>query len=584
MSLSARENMVKARFTAALLAMLTLFLTACVQPPRELSASERIFQNKADLLWAQIQPDWDQSNLFPAKKVGNAVFFSISDGTSRAVVCHGTGRNLQSAWNAAIKESESYLRENPKNCIWVKADLVSSSEIVTTSQLSEKLLQSNPQQFFQGLSFDESFRNALIESELNGAIIYDYYNGAANMPNLNNYLESAGREPLETYPENFIAFDCQSWLCDEKNEVYELIAGEGNYGRRKVENLDDDYVRGIITEAASYLSRQVRENGAFTYNYYPRFDETPNDYNIIRHAGAIWSMVQAYQISQDETIGKSIKKAIEYMTSQIIYDKEGRAFLYDETDDEVALGGGALAALALTEFTEVFQDNTYLDLCTALGEGICSLQDQSSGEYFHILSKDLVPLEKYRTVYYDGEATFALCRLYGLTGNARFLESAQAAADHFIAAGYTQYHDHWVSYSMNELTKYVTDKPEYWTFAMENIMDNMDYIMEQDRAAPVILEMLMAAFETYCRSPTPSVLSQEDLKIFIDAIRARLQWTLNGYFFPEYAIYMENPRQILGTFMTRNDGFRVRIDDVQHNIGGCFLFQKNYKLLTEKGF
>ena len=170
-------------------------------------------------------------------------------------------------------------------------------------------------------------------------------------------------------------------------------------------------------------------------------------------------------------------------------------------------------------------------------------------------------------MYYDGEAAFALCRLYGLTEDARWLEAAELTADYFIEADYTQHHDHWVAYTMNELTKYITDRPEYWSFAMDNITNNIDYINEQNRIAPTVFEMLMAAFETYSRAPDSSILTQEELDMFIKLIYERLQWMLDGYFYPEYAMYMQKPQQILGTFMTRNVGFRVRIDDVQHNIG-----------------
>ena len=48
-------------------------------------------------------------------------------------------------------------------------------------------------------------------------------------------------------------------------------------------------------------------------------------------------------------------------------------------------------------------------------------------------------------------------------------------------------------------------------------------------------------------------------------------------------MYMANPQRILGTFMVRHEGYRVRIDDVQHNIGGYYLFWKNYDRLTAYG-
>ena len=44
---------------------------------------------------------------------------------------------------------------------------------------------------------------------------------------------------------------------------------------------------------------------------------------------------------------------------------------------------------------------------------------------------------------------------------------------------------------------------------------------------------------------------------------------------------MENPQHILNTFMVPVDGFRIRIDDVQHSIGGFYQYYKNYDKLQE---
>ena len=69
----------------------------------------------------------------------------------------------------------------------------------------------------------------------------------------------------------------------------------------------------------------------------------------------------------------------------------------------------------------------------------------------------------------------------------------------------------------------------------------------------------------------------------VGAIAARANRQLSGYFFPEQAMYMANPQRILDSFMMRDDKFRVRIDDVQHNIGGFYLYLKNYDALIAAG-
>ena len=74
-----------------------------------------------------------------------------------------------------------------------------------------------------------------------------------------------------------------------------------------------------------------------------------------------------------------------------------------------------------------------------------------------------------------------------------------------------------------------------------------------------------------------------DLEYFLRTIYKRADHMLCGYFYPEYAMYMANPNSILDTFMVRHDGYRVRIDDVQHNVGGYYLYYMNYDKLVDYG-
>ena len=187
-------------------------------------------------------------------------------------------------------------------------------------------------------------------------------------------------------------------------------------------------------------------------------------------------------------------------------------------------------------------------------------------------------------MYYDGEASFALCRLYSLTGEQIWLDAVCGAVDHFIEADYAQYKDHWVAYTMNEITKHITDRKDYYAFALHNAQVNLEAIYERDTTYHTYLEMLMATFEVYDRMMEQGVEANDfDLEMFLKTIYTRANRMLDGFFFPEYAMYMANPQRILNTFMVRHDGYRVRIDDVQHNIGGYYLYYKNYDKLVAYG-
>ena len=156
------------------------------------------------------------------------------------------------------------------------------------------------------------------------------------------------------------------------------------------------------------------------------------------------------------------------------------------------------------------------------------------------------------------------------------------SVNHFIEANYIQYRDHWVEYSVNELTKYVDDNPAYWNLLMRNALDNLD-VINRMYSSPTNFELLMNAFDAYTRMPSSVILSEEEKAALFDAISLQVKKSSGDFFYPEYAMYMANPPYILNSFMMRDAGYRTRIDDVQHNIGAFFLFQKDYDQMVDAG-
>lgn len=516
-------------------------------------------------------------------QAGQAVFLSVCNTAQRASVFCGTGADLQSAWKNVDTQVRKFLTNSNYDPIWVKADVVDFSDTIQKDELAKEVRKARHEFYRYGIAFDPNFQTALLEAELNGAKIYDYDNGGIDQEALNRYLKKAGQNSLEELPEIYIKFQCRGWFCDEDNKIYQLSTDELDYGRR-METVDADYAKELIMNASDFLVEQIQEDGSFVYGIYPRFDNDIENYNIVRHASTLWSLICRYRLEADEKLAEKIDQTIEFMLDHVIYDKEGRAYLYEEKSDEIKLGGCGVAVVALTEYMEVFQNEKYQEVCCALGEGILSMQDPASGEYYHVLNGDFTRKEKLRTVYYDGEATFALCRLYSLTKNPIWLKAAQTAVDHFIEADYTKYKDHWVAYSMNEITKHITDNEKYYAFALKNAQENLQIIFERDTTYHTYLELLMATFEVYDRMLEKGIpVENFDQRLFFDTISVRANRQLNGYFYPEYAMYMKNPQRILNTFMVRHDGYRVRIDDVQHNIGGYYLYLKNYDRMIACG-
>lgn len=547
------------------------------------------FEHKAQLLKSELESSASATYEISIEGApSHVVFISVCDGDSRAKVFTGKGSDVDKAFMDAENQAYEYVNENNYSPLWVKADVVTNAGKYTAPTFRSTLAEYRHEFFRSGLAFDANFNTALLEAELNGAKILDYDSNYIDFSYLNTYLRKAGRTELAQLPDDYIIFDCKGWLCDEDSQVFELYSEPGEYGRRMIDTVDKEFVSDIVTNASAFLIDQVKPDGSFVYGIYPRFDHDIDNYNIVRHASTLWSLVCQYRMTGNKDLVSVIDRAIDYMIENaVVYSDDNTAYLLEDKSSEIKLGGCGVAVIALTEYMDAFDSNKYQEVAEKLGNGILTMFDQESGEYYHVLNKDYSRKEAFRTVYYDGEATFALCRLYNLTGDERWLNAAKSAVEHFIKADYVQYKDHWVAYTMNEITQYVDDE-RYYTFALRNAQENLNRIYNRDTTYHTYLELLMATFEIYDRMlqndiDIPYLHNGFDADYFLQTIYKRADHMLNGYFFPEYAMYMENPNRVLDTFMVRHDGYRVRIDDVQHNIGGYYLYYLNYDRLVECG-
>ena len=273
-----------------------------------------------------------------------------------------------------------------------------------------------------------------------------------------------------------------------------------------------------------------------------------------------------------------LERALEYLQTQIQQDGDA-AFVVQSSASEVRLGGNALAILAMTEYATAFDSDAYDELIAQLAQGILRMQNDD-GRFTHVLNaEDYSVKEQSRGTLYDGEATFALARAYGRTKQKNFLEGAKRAADWMGEQKYEQYGDHWVAYAMNELTKYAPEQ-RYFLLGIQNAQQHLEEIEQRETTSPTGLELLMATFELVGRAQTEHIsingVSGFGTKTLARAIQTRVNVMLDGYFYPELAMYMQRPQRVEGTFFVRQDAFRVRIDDVQHNMNAFYAYAQNY--------
>lgn len=518
------------------------------------------------------------------------LFLSVSDGKTRAEVVHCSGDEFEGAWQQLVENASGIVRNKEICPKFLRVDWVANVRTTHLGQLKNWLKDVKRNYFRYGLALDTEFKTAFLEQELNSnAMLYGgnaHVHAVVNRKNFELYAKKRFLDFNFEFKNNapIYMLDTEGAFCSAEEPSQLLYAKGRDAGRRVIEKMTKQDVRGLIERSGDYLATQVQDTGQFYYGWHPCFDRYIDTYNTLRHASTTYSMVEAWEVTKDPELGKAILRSINYIVNSLVRrvtlkeQKSTIAFLVEHTGKEVKLGANAVCILALSKYSEVTGTQEYLELLEQLALGIEYMQNKKTGKFMHVLNyPDLTIKEEFRIIYYDGEAAFGLMRLYGLTKDERWLAIVEKAFNYFISAEHWKAHDHWLSYCVNELTLYRNDE-RYYTFGLQNVMGYLDFIANRITTFPTLLELMMAAERMITRLQSSiehkHLLHDVDLDAFYNALEKRAHYLLNGHFWPEYAMYFAHPNKVLGSFFIRHHSFRVRIDDVEHYLSGFVGYYK----------
>lgn len=511
------------------------------------------------------------------------IFISFSDGKSRAQVCKGIGNSLDTSWKNAVNLMGKAMKELQLDPIWIKADIVKDIKEYTRDTFNEYLSHLKPNFLREGISFDNMFNTAFLEQEANANEIIKKNKETNKMHIAWKRLNQYRRKSLglkfnfdENSVKNVYTFKTISFFHDGI-ECYRLSGEQVSNGRREIKSFDKELFLTIVRESSDWLIKQVDDTGKFCYGYFPCFDKVIPGYNIMRHAGTIYSMIELYEITRDSAMEQAIKLSLAYLLNQEIETFKGadginRAFVIERGKDEIKLGANAIVILTLEKYHTIFGNAQYLYLMEELAEGIDFLHNKHDGSFVHVLNyPDLSLKDKHRVIFYDGEAAFALMRLYGIDKNERWLALAEQAFKYFIQNNYWKNKDHWMSYASCELVKHKPER-QYIEFNLKNTGRVLDTFRPLELLNPARLELLMATYTMINKLKDENlhleILNSIDEEKLLRIIEHYVEHQLDGYVFPEVAMYFQTPQNILGGFYMRHDNFRIRIDDIQHSMSG----------------
>ena len=473
---------------------------------------------------------------------------------------------------------------------YIKLDVVTHVEKKSWTDVTHDISnQKHNNHFRKGISFDKDFNICFLEQEIYGnAIIRGISYDQKNFIDQNNLNKAIKKKYSSIQKDLEIIKIKDVWLFETESVFYEngkfikLQSGGCENGVRFIDKNDKSHIKEIINKNSSFLTSQILEDGKFIYGYFPAFNNEIKSYNTIRHCTSIYSLLETFEIEENNQYWSKIHLAIEYSIKNFykLID-EDTAHMIDGNDNnyEIKLGANAATILMLTKYQEITKNKKYLEYAEKIANGIMQMIDKT-GKTTHILEYPSLSIkEKFRIVYYDGEAALALLRLYQLNNNKVLLDTVKLMFDNFISNSYEKYHDHWLSYCTNELTK-ICPEEKYFIFGLNNYLKHFIFIRNRKTTYATLLEMLMAAYKMVNR-----LKEQGHQKLFEQAymhelkklITFRAEFQTTGFFYPEIAMYMARPDKILNAFYVRHDRFRVRIDDQEHNLSGYIAYVKDFE-------
>jgi hypothetical protein len=213
---------------------------------------------------------------------------------------------------------------------------------------------------------------------------------------------------------------------------------------------------------AGYLASAVGEDGRFVYRFDPGTGAERAGYNLVRHAGTVYAMLEVLAVEPEPKLRAATERALSYLALKVEPwppASVGAAQAVVAEGDKIKLGGVALASLALSTHAAVTGDRCHLPAAQALGRYLTASIGPDGG-FVHMRDRRSGAALGFVSSYYPGEALLALVRLHAVDGDEAWLDAAERGARHLVqvrdrgVADDALPHDHWLLYAFADLYRH----------------------------------------------------------------------------------------------------------------------------------
>lgn len=516
------------------------------------------------------------------------IFVTISPLQGRAIVIQGSGIDLEEAILDIRNKYENSKLKSEK-FYGIKLDIV--NDIKKTKRKIK--LQNDTikiKKGLEGIALDEKLKNAFQPTEI---MAYQLISNSDKKLNL-DMLKEALHHRLDMDINNTMnlfktekeirlyTFTTKSYYYDEVN-FYELYRGH-----RLFSNINKpDILDAIKLSQDNYFKNVINRKGKFIYIYQPHNDTSEKKYNILRHAGSVYSMLETFEVNPDKELLQQADRALKYLIKkQKKITVNGEKYRVIVERDIYKLGGNALAIVAMSKYTQITGDKKYLKNMQSMASWIKSTQNEQ-GE-FTAHKQNYINGEVYDFIshFYPGEAILGLVRLYQVDKDETWLDVAEKAASFIIEIRDKDTEvdalrpDHWLMYALKDLYQF-RQKSIY----LEHCMLMAKVILNKQLTENTTFKENVGGFSPK-KGKKPGItnnacwteglqnayaLAVDDGNIeFANRIKSAMiesvKFQLQAQLRPESVMHFENKSLCLGAFHKNLTNYELRNDLTQHNV------------------
>lgn len=523
---------------------------------------------------------------FPASLASDdrprTLFLSIANTLGLQAVVTGSGRGIQAATHFALNRLDTLgIRTRP---VLLKVDIVRK---VQPFVLPPQATLHWPARSRHGMAIG-SPEHALLAEEIVARRLITA-SGHVRRNAIYNYL--AKRHPIDRVRDRYPrSTSLPAWRfttdgsCTDGQQTAFLYRGHP-----MEHGLGGEQLLTSARLAGRYLTSVLNQQGRFSYRYQPDLDRHLTGYNILRHAGTTWAMLDLYQQIHDPWLMRAAERAIAYLLTTIQPCRHFGVELPCVIErGQVKLGGQGLALICLARHAQLANTGQHLTLMRGIAEWIVRSQNRDGEFACHKIACGSTTPARMVSGYYPGEAILGLLRLHAIDQDARWLEAAHKGAQWLIGVkdlgkeDVQLEHNHWLLYALNELHR-LRPSALYLAYTRKlaaviidtqhrqaRIVDWRGGWYKPPRTTPTATraEGLAAAYQLLRDHDG----SAAELATIREAIETALCFQLDNQYTQLGAMYLPNPGQALGGFRGAHEQAEIRIDYVQHSISALLLY------------